>query len=221
MKRNWRYFKEDECVPRRYKRFNYSLWLEITCWWTTNIVALKCKHVHTDTERDAYRLLCKDRGFPRRCSATKAQDTKWKQHVSPPVHRRDTKGHLEHEMTVIHKKKFLNCIYISVHRLFSPVCSYLAQEISTVGSSSTPNTSPSQERKRSNRAALQKHKHVRCEDPRCTVMAGTPNTKYRDIATNPLLKRKTTQKPTVTFSATWIINYQKQGGCYCVFNDGI
>lgn len=36
----------------------------------------------------------------------------------------------------------------------SPVYSYLAQEISTVGSSSTPNTSPSQERKRPNSADL-------------------------------------------------------------------
>lgn len=36
----------------------------------------------------------------------------------------------------------------------SPVYSYLAQEISTVGSSSTPKTSPSHERNRPNSAAL-------------------------------------------------------------------
>ena len=38
-----------------------------------------------------------------------------------------------------------------------PVYWYLAQEMSTVGSSSTPRTSPSQQRKRPNKAAL-KHR---------------------------------------------------------------
>lgn len=108
--------------------------------------------------RDTYCLLSKDQAFLRHCSATEAPDKEWKQHASPPIHHHDTKEHLEGWKSVA-LTKFKRCKRLLFNNMTkrwqsSPVCSYLAQEISTVGSSSTPNTPPSQERKRPNNAAL-------------------------------------------------------------------
>lgn len=136
---------------------------------------LLSKSTHTHTTWDAHCLLCKDRGFLHRCSAREARDTGWKQRASPPTHHHDTKEHLEKkrdcymcekgefagdQSSKIWSKEPKNKAVLPART--SPEYSYLAQEISTVGSSSTPNTSPSQERKRPNSAALKTHTET-CE----------------------------------------------------------
>lgn len=139
--------------------------LTILCGWKLpddkeeNYIELllsKSTQTHTHTKWDTHCLLSTDRGFLHHCSAMGARGTEWKRRASHPIHRHDTKERLEGWENVTYIEKMRTCRRLVIKRSdqISPVCSYLAHEISTVDSSSTPNTSPSQERKRPNSAAL-------------------------------------------------------------------
>ena len=109
VKGDGRNFKKDERVQRRYERLYYALWLEVTWWQRWRVyetsVILKHTHRHSHKQWDTHCLLSRDRGFPRRCSATEAPDTGWKQRASPPTHHHGTKEHLERRQKVSCLKK--------------------------------------------------------------------------------------------------------------------
>lgn len=125
-----------------------------------NYLVLKKEHYasvfkrQTGTNLNAHRLLSKDQGFLHHCSATGAPDREWKPRASPPICHRDTEEHLDGWEELTNRKQTLRRKKKWQEWQSSPVYSYLAQEISTVDSSWTPNTSPSQQRKRPNNAAL-------------------------------------------------------------------
>lgn len=108
VKGDWRNFKEDERVQRGYERLHYTLRLEITWWqrwklYTYTLLLSESTEIHT--KWGTHCLLCKDRGFPRRCSAMEARDTGWKQCASPPIHHHDTKEHLIRKREYYMQKK--------------------------------------------------------------------------------------------------------------------